>query len=162
MEKYIAQLIEDLLAAQRIEIEPKNNVIEDIEAHFADIERYVSGDYDQRISDVIGFYEEQFPPIERLNHTQMKAVADAYEQLLNSYGIALDLPNELPIEKRYQLVISTISREVYIGDSGCITLEFCHYDPTDCPLGEEYCRCKDLDFDDEMGDINYPEKDLPF
>jgi hypothetical protein len=161
MDKYINQLIEDLLAAQRVEKVPHNNQINDIEAHFADVERYVSGDYDQKIGDVIGFYEEQFPPIERLNQAQMQAVAGAFEQLLNSYGVELDLPSELPIEKRYQLIISTINREVYIGDSGCVTLEFCHYDPTECPLGEEYCRCKDVDIDD-MDDANYSEKDLPF
>jgi len=40
---------------------------------------------------------------------------------------------------------------------GTTGIEFCNYDTSECPFGEEYCMCKDLEID-----INYNKSDKKF
>lgn len=152
MEKYITQLLEDILAAHKSENEANPVRNEGIEAHFEDVERYLSGDYDQNLGKVVGLYKEQFPPIERLSPTQVQTITVAFDKMLFSYNISTNLPEGLPIEIAYPLMVSVLDREVYIGNGdGNIGLEFCDYDSKKCPFGEEFCSCKD--FDDDYKDF---------
>lgn len=52
---------------------------------------------------------------------------------------------------------------VYTGD-GMSYFEFCDYEPERCPFPEEFCGCKDFDFDDDdldMGNMDDPGE-MPF
>lgn len=163
MDQYLQQLLEDLRAAHKPETEfmpPALTEDEGIEAHFAEVERYLSGEYDQRIGDVLGLIPEQFPPAERLTPEQMKSVAEAFMALLFSWNITTDLPDELPIEAAYPLLVTALDKKVYLADGGMVTIEFCPYAPWDCLFGE-LCKCKDIEVDD-MPDNKAGEDDFPF
>jgi hypothetical protein len=138
MEQYILQLIEDILAVQRPEEEkiPYGEDDGDIgsidgvmgsllgededdkmERHFDDVERYISGEGEQKIAEICGLYAEQFPPLARLNKNQMKRVAEAYEQMLGSWNVYVDFPKKLPVDIKYTLLTGTLERSVYVPTS---------------------------------------------
>jgi hypothetical protein len=41
------------------------------------------------------------------------------------------------------LLVSILDKGVVLVDLGIVGIEFCNYDPTECPFGSEYCTCKD-------------------
>ena len=148
MQLYISQLLGDLRAAHKVE-EPfnaRNSDAEGMEDYFSEVERYLSGNYDQRIGNVLNLAAEQFPPVKMLTETQMQAVVEAFRHLLASWHIDTDLPQNLPTEKSYELLVSALDKEAYLADDGFVTIEFCSYAPEDCQLGE-WCKCKDLGID---------------
>ena len=145
MEKYIIQLLEDILAAHQVEKAREDKSSAGIEAHFEDVEKYLSGDYEQKLGNLVDMFKEQFPPAEKLTQRQMKRVSVALEKMFWSYSIYTDLPEKLPIDIAYPLLVSVLDREVYIGEGdGMIGLEFCSYVRTECPFGEKFCSCKDF------------------
>lgn len=161
MQLYISQLLEDLKATHKVEESSEKveflDENESIEAHFAEIERYLSGEYNQRISDVLGLFAEQFPPIERLTEVQMEEVVKEMKALLLSWRISTDLPENLPVAKAYELLVGALDEEVCLVGGGSSFVEFCSYNPLDCPLGEG-CDCKDID----MNAIDEHDNDCPF
>lgn len=145
MEQYIIQLIEDILAAHRTTNDYVEEVDDSFEAHIADVERYLSGEGEQKIADFSGLYAEQFPPKERLNENQMKQVVEAYQLMLQSWNIDIYLPEQLPIAMKYELLIGTLDRSVYVTNDeySHIGIDLCSYDVDNCPFGSEYCSCKE-------------------
>ena len=85
MQIYITQLIEDLKAAQNKE---HISTPENFEYYIDEVERYLSGDGEQSIRDIIGIQEECFPPADRLTQQQLKAVSDAYMECIEA-GISV-------------------------------------------------------------------------
>jgi hypothetical protein len=164
MEQYITQLIEDLLNAQRAENEEIEEEKEfDIEAHFAEVDRYISGEGEEPLGEILGFEEVQFPPIEKLNELQMQRISEAFVECLFSWNITAEIPEEAPISLKYSLLVSTLKKQVFIQNSGFIHLEFCHYDVETCPFGMEFCQCKDFENDfDDMDNFKYKDGELPF
>ena len=164
MEQYITQLIEDLLNAQRAESQELEEEEEfDIEAHFAEVDRYVSGEGEEPIGDILGFEEVQFPPTEKLNNEQMQRISEAFAQCLFSWNITAEIPQNVPIILKYSLLISTLKKQVFIQSTGFIHLEFCEYDVETCPFGAEFCQCKDFENDfDDMDNFELKDGDLPF
>jgi hypothetical protein len=172
MEQYIAQLLEDMLAAHKLPNDDNEQALdeddEDIEAHFAEVERYLSGDGREEISSIIGFYPEQFPPVERLNESQMERVIVGFRQLMRTHGVAFSTPENLPVALEYRILAGALTRQVYVplNDSGGGTdnIEFCNYDAEKCPFGHAFCECKDFKFedDDDMKNFVVNNDDLPF
>ncbi len=168
MEQYITQLIEDLLNAKRAEseeVEEEENEEDefDIEAHFAEVDRYVSGDGEEPLEEILGFEEVQFPPIEKLNDSQMKRVSEAFVECLFSWNITAEIPEDVPITLKYSLLVSTLKRQVYIQSYGFIHFEFCNYNVATCPFGIEFCQCKDFENDfDDMDSFELKDGELPF
>lgn len=165
MEKYLAQLIEDLRAKHKPPAEPTPPTFGDDfdpDELFEDVERYMSGAYEQRIGDVLDLFPEQFPPAERLSPQQMLQLVQAYHDLLFSWNISTDLPEGLSIQTAYRLLVSTLEREVYLSEDGFVTIEFCTYDSENCPYAE-VCRCdeeyeemkKSMKKDDEDDDMPF-------
>jgi hypothetical protein len=175
MEHYITQLLEDMLAAHKLQSEEDKQVLDeddkDIEAHFARIERYLSGDGWQEISSIIGFYPEQFPPVERLNESQMERVIVGFRELMRTHDVTFYTPEKLPTALEYHILTGALTREVYVplnggGDGGTDALEFCRCNVETCPFGYDFCECKDYNFDDDddddMENFVVNEGDLPF
>jgi hypothetical protein len=164
MELYVTQLIEDLEAAQQ-PVEPYVPGEEQLmEGLFDEVEDYVSGEKHVKICELIGFLPEQFPPSNRLNTNQLKRVFFALDQLLDSYNIDTNLPNKLPIKRKYELVTNELTEEVFASKHGFTHLEYCNYDVETCPFGKKYCDCKDFMFDNEKTTNADPLEDdeLPF
>lgn len=164
MERYIAQFIEDLLAKHKPDAEPTRPYFDnddDPDDLFGDVERYLSGGYEQRIGDVLELIPEQFPPADQLTLDQMSQLVKAYHDLLFSWNISTDLPDGISMPIAYQLLVSTLDREVYLSEDGFVTIEFCTYDSHTCPF-TDVCRCDEQY--EEMKKIIRPEgeDDYPF
>jgi hypothetical protein len=163
MQRYIDQLIEDLLAKHKPETPPELSFLkeeDELEAHFEDVEKYLSGNFDQRIGDVLGLFAEQFPPVHRLTTDQMRQVSDAYAALLLSWNISAEMPEALPVEMAYELWVSTLDMDTFLPEDGFVTLEFCHYEPSECPFGP-WCLCQEA-LRRELPDPEPDSDDFPF
>lgn len=165
MQLYISQLIEDIAAASRSENSIKPVVQEDsFEAHIAEVERFISGEGYEPLRSILGLEEIQFPPVERLTDQQMESVVFAFKNCLFSWNVSAELPENIPVSLQYTLLVSTLSKNICVQDTGFIHLEFCNYCPEECPFGEEYCECKKFDFsqDDDINYNNLKTDELPF
>ena len=74
----------------------------------------------------------------------MQAVILAYSELLSSWGICLVIPEGVPAEMAYKIVLSSLDREVFVSQYGLVTLEFCNYVREECPFGV-WCHCEEYD-----------------
>jgi hypothetical protein len=163
MQRYIDQLIEDLLDKHKPETPPELDIFkdkDDIEAHFEDAEKYLSGHYDQRIGDLLELIPEQFPPADRLTTAQMRQISKAYSALLFSWHICAEMPEGLPAEMAYNLWVSTLGMDTFLPEDGFVTLEFCQYEPSDCPF-EQWCLCNDA-LRKELSKDEPDSEDFPF
>ena len=149
MQTYITQLIEDLTAAQNKE---HISTPENFEDYIDEVERYLSGDGEQSIRDIIGIQEECFPPADRLTQQQLKTVSDAYMECIESWNICIDLPDNLPVSLKYTLLTGTLKQKVVVMDSGVTHLELCNYESESCPFGIDFCRCLNTHEDSEFMD----------
>lgn len=149
MELYVTQLIEDLEAA----IQPDEPYVpgeeQSMDDLFDEVDEYVSGEKHVKICELIGFLPEQFPPSNRLNTNQLRRIFFALDQLLDSYNIDTNLPNKLPIKRKYELVTNELTEEIFASKQGFTTLKYCNYDVETCPFGKKYCDCKAFMFDNE-------------
>jgi len=164
MQSYINYLLQDLEAAQGKEVSRPGPDAKGefwFEAHSAEGERFVQGgEPEHPFSYYCGLEAAQFPPAEKLNPEQLCQVISAFNLLLLSWNLGTDIPEELPPELTYQLLVSTLEIKTEIVNEGFITLEFCSYEPASCLFGK-HCRCKDLE---ELNnpDLNASEGELPF
>ncbi|MBC7774547.1 MAG: hypothetical protein H7246_03845 [Phycisphaerae bacterium] len=145
MQKYIRQLTTDIRSAARPEAyEPTQKLLStSIEDHFAEVEAWLADELPQeRIGEILGLEAIQFPPVERLNRNQLRKICEAFEQTMQTYNVSFDMPKRLPWKMRYQLLVSKLEDSVIICDEGFVTVEFCEYDPSECPFGSRYCTCK--------------------
>ena len=133
------------------------------EAHIAEVERFLTGEGEQLIWEVLGLEEIQFPPVDRLTGAQMASIVSIFEECLLSWNILAHMPENIPLSLRYSLLVSTLAKSVFVQGSGFVHLEFCNYWPETCPFGEEYCQCKDFDIDiTDVGKTLSEGQDLPF
>ncbi len=145
MQKYIRQLTADIRAAARPEAyEPNQKLLStSIEDHFAEVEAWLEDDLPtERIGEILGMEAIQFPPVERLNRHQLRKICEAFEHTMQTFNVSFDMPKRLPWKTRYQLLVSKLEDSVMICDNGFITVEFCEYNPSECPFGSRYCSCK--------------------
>jgi hypothetical protein len=97
------------------------------------------------MSDLFGIDGHVFPSAEQLNEEQQKDIIDAILDLWLSFNIAADFPAVVPVTTLYNVLVNRWKgKPVNYMSVGTLHLEFCHYDPTECPWGMEYCQCKDL------------------
>src|SRR5687768_15151527 len=110
MEKYIAQLLEDIKAAQRPEEE--RYVIDEtktFEEEMAEIERWIErGEPEHEFSYYCGLKSYQFPPEERLTGKQVRSLNQALKDLLFTWNLAADIPRKLPPRMAYLFLVSTL------------------------------------------------------
>jgi hypothetical protein len=149
MQSYINHLLSDIAEACREE-QPEarspiaaENDVEAIERYFEEVERWLESEPDHDFSYYCGLQKEQFPPVDKLTNEQMEALSHAFERLLFTWNIGVELPDKLPIPRKYTLLVSVLERKVAIVESGFETIEFCSYDPPTCPFNE-WCTCKEL------------------
>jgi hypothetical protein len=162
MQSYINHLLSDITEACREEQRETfssasgENDVEAIERYFEEVERWLEQEPEHDFSYYCGLQKEQFPPAEQLTNEQLEAVSLAFEKLLFTWNIGVEMPDKLPAAQKYNLLISVLERKVAIVESGFETIEFCSYDPPSCPFNE-WCTCKELglkDQDDEVEDVD--------
>jgi hypothetical protein len=163
MQSYINHLLADIVEASR-EQQPETfsaaageNDLETIERYFEEVERWLENEPVHDFSYYCGLLIEQFPPTEQLTSEQMEAVSLAFEKLLFTWNIGVEMPEKLPISRKYTLLVSVLDKKVAIVENGFETIEFCSYDPPSCPF-DEWCTCKELglkdQYDDDLEDVD--------
>ena len=163
MQSYINHLLADITEACR-EQQPEaysaatgENDLDAIERYFEEVERWLENEPEHDFSYYSGLQIEQFPPAEQLTNEQMEAVSLAFEKLLFTWNIGVEMPEKLPVSRKYALLVSVLEKKVAIVENGFETIEFCSYDPPSCPF-DEWCTCKELglkdQYDDDMEDVN--------
>lgn len=161
MQKYLNQLIEDMhLAAQRV---PQSTIPED--TFEPDYMMELEDMEEQPMSDWFGLEKMLFPSSEMLTAEQLELMAYEFEKLWGSFNFDPYFPEGLPAKRRYELMRDYLDHKCTHWPGGWVhTFEFCNYDPDNCPFGQEYCRCKEMDYNESV-DLDIPnslEEDLPF
>jgi hypothetical protein len=140
MHPYLPHLISEIKAAHKKE-EPELHLSEDnLEEHFLEIERMISGDAAHTLSYFCGLLSEDFPPGNLFTGEEKWQLCRAFEEMLRSWGADVSLPEVLPIDNRYELIVGLLERHFTPFQFGTLVFDFCTgYDP-DCELGK-YCPC---------------------
>ena len=170
MEQYIKQLIEDLTeASQNIKPVPDYTLLNPnhpaIEYGLDYIVAWECAP-DIPIEQFFEIPSETFPPSERLTTIQQTAVLEAILNLWEVYHIEVLFPDDAPVHMQYDYLRRLWKENTiqHIGE-GCMTFEYCDYDPEVCFWGETYCSCKHEDWykDENDEEISFdPDTDCPF
>lgn len=144
MHPYIPHLIEDIKAAHRAEIPEKNNTPQSMEEHFEEIEAWVRGDEPENTFGYhCGLRSENFPPPEQLTEKEMKLIRKEIEKMMYTWNVAIHLPERLPVDFAYKMIVDTLERNITIVKSGRMNIDFCTGYAPDCDL-KEYCSCLEI------------------
>jgi hypothetical protein len=121
------------------------------------------------IREIMGLQVEQFPSAEYWSEEEATQLVTALNDLLEHYNLFADYPSNLPPHLAYTTLVGALEKYAPILPYGEWHLEFCHYDPAECPFGEAYCSCleifsSDLEKTDEehfLDSIEHPDN-IPF
>lgn len=114
---------------------------------FAEIETYTSGEKDylkQSMYGIFGIERISFPPVEKLNANQVERLTQCILQLWFAYNYTAAYPECVPPKVLYPLLLKKMHEREFLFIHGATGIEFCHYDPNECPFGLDYCDCKEI------------------
>ncbi len=146
MNKYIQQLIADIYAAQNqeeFELKSESKTFDfhnEVDAFFLP----EGESFKEVFGKVCGLQSNQFPSKNLLTNQQMESICEAIDKLLFSWNLQTDLPDELPVEKAYQLLVGIFDKKNTMVSSGYSDIEFCNSVPKTCAFGD-FCECKKID-----------------
>ncbi|MDZ7717942.1 MAG: hypothetical protein U5K72_03855 [Balneolaceae bacterium] len=140
MQLYLSHLLSDIRAAHRTNSPEEKPEPKSIEDHFKDIDRWVSGDAEQPLSYYCGLEAEAFPPSDQLSAEQISKVCDAFTAMIHTWGADIDLPDEMPLNRKYELIVGLLDHEFTPFNYGGYIFDFCTGYAPDCEL-KEYCPC---------------------
>lgn len=152
-EKYITQLIQDINAAHKKpndsssdDSSPLNDHDEGIAAHFREVENYLEFDYENEptFGQIVNLEAISFPKAELLNDDQLQKLLSAFNELLASYNVSLDIPKEIAPNTKYSISIGVLDEAIFLSDEGHTGWDFCSSEPESCPYGE-HCYCIEID-----------------
>ena len=143
MKKYLHQLLSDIRNAHR---HPSQNANFVEHASFLEemdvIEKWATGSEVQfPLSHHCGLNMEQFPPSNLLKQDEMKILNTAFHNMLDSWHIKAELPDNLPVDRAYQLLVPLLERDIVFFPGGTLHIDFCTGYAPDCEL-KEYCPCQ--------------------
>lgn len=154
MEAYVKHLLTDIQEAERPEQPGLQYVYPEIWGESPEEEeRWPESEPTHAFSYYCGLGTEQFPPIHLLSSLQMDTICEAFSKMMFTWNLDTDIPDNVPINIRYQLLISTLDIKTEISNSNLMTFELCSADPPSCPLGD-YCVCKEFLKDEPMENID--------
>lgn len=146
MQTYITQLIEHLQEAKvrkpaprYLELPEEMQGLEDL------IDLEISMEEDGPTMEALfGIPKYYFPPIERLTNDQMEQLVAAILDLWWEFHYEADLPKNIPARYAYPVLVACWKKAYPLvrASNGTWHIEFCNYEPNECPFPEEYCHCK--------------------
>ncbi|QAA82745.1 hypothetical protein EI546_13895 [Aequorivita sp. H23M31] len=183
MHPYIPHLLSDIAAAHQDE-SSEDFYVDDIsedqafEKHIEEVERYIKGgEPPHTFGYYCGLQTINFPPPEQLESDDLQKVCDAFKQMMETWNLSIDFPDNLPLPMAYSLTVDTLNAKTDIPKLGMRVFDFCSGYAPDCEL-ESYCPClkfwnedeEDLSFDmdkdareNRAENNDYLDKDeLPF
>ena len=145
IQSYVDYLLEDIQQAERANDVLRNPLADDADLieHLMEVERFVMEDPPDNFGQICGLKSEQFPPMEQLSKTQIKTIVKAFLNLLYSWNLDVVIPRKFPEIEKYDLLVGLLNEKVHIVKNGTYHIEFCSYEPKECPFGV-YCDCKDF------------------
>jgi hypothetical protein len=171
MKKYLHTLLADLEEAKnnRPTIRPRKN--DDILP--LEFEHFQRDDSDEiapeptpetpthkgNIREKMGLTQEQFPPADYWSDEEAALLEKALNDLFQHYNLAADYPQNLPPKMAYTTLVGALEKHAPIMSHGEWHLEFCNYEPSECPFGE-HCSCKNIeihDFTEGVASSEYDE-----
>ncbi|HLF65540.1 MAG TPA: hypothetical protein VI603_17365 [Saprospiraceae bacterium] len=96
-----------------------------------------------------GFKPEQFPSEDRMTDAELNGIVSALCRLWAAYNFTPVVPKHVSGRVLYPLLLTRMCEPTFVMTRGNIGVEFCSYEPKQCPFGEEWCDCKD--WDSEVG-----------
>ncbi|MCE7057415.1 hypothetical protein LZF95_22225 [Algoriphagus sp. AGSA1] len=144
MQAYVNQLLEDIAEGHRpsdyFQESREKTEEEQLEESLEESEKFVRQEAMPGFSRYCGLMRESFPPKEMLSESQLKQVTTAFVAMMNSWNLEVAFPDDLPQQRRYDLLMDILVRPVMIFKHGFYCFDFCTGNPEGCELGE-YCSC---------------------
>jgi hypothetical protein len=144
---YVKQLAEDLRLATANSSRKQNELPlsseDSLAKHFEEVENYLTGDQ-VPLSEILGISTAQLPPPDKLNEQQQILLYNEMENLMNANNFYPDFPENIPTSIKYTVMRDHWDNEHVDMPSGSSHIEFCNYEPAECPFPEKYCTCKNL------------------
>ena len=166
MEKYVAQLLEELekLKANKPDKPNVHVLYPDHPALDYGLDSLVEWECAPMMpmAKLMSFAQENLPVVEKLTEKQAAAISHKILDVWREFNFYADFPDGLPELIKYEILRKRWGEDVQYVSDGMMHFEFCDYEPDNCPFGIEYCSCKDiipLDMDD-MKPLE--EGELPF
>jgi hypothetical protein len=143
MKSYLTFLLEDLKKAHRTSIQdPKDEIPGSFEREMEAIENWASGkNAPSTFLDLSGLTLDQFPPPDKLSQEEMDSLVDAFNEMLSTWNMQAEFPQDFPKDRTYTLLISLLDREAWYLPGGILHFDFCTGYAPDCVL-KEFCGCK--------------------
>jgi hypothetical protein len=137
MERYVAQLIEDLQAAQTIKVSAVYTKRGD---------KMIEGSFEK----FFGIESISFPPAEKLPESQQIALSNAIISLYEAhhYMVNITMIKNLPAKILYLYLVKMWTESLYYVTDGLAGLEFCDNDPEKCGL-HDWCKGTWCEVDDD-------------
>ncbi|WP_373523630.1 hypothetical protein [Aquiflexum sp.] len=161
MHPYIPHLLEDIAEAYMGKTQEDFSNPQNLEKHFEEIENWISHDPPNTFGDYFGLKVEDFPPPDQLSEDDMTTICKAFNKMMQSWNLDIELPDNLPIPIAYPMTVETLNEKTAIFNQGFMVFDYCSGSPEGCAF-KEYCPCidrlKDLpkDFDLDFGDEELP------
>ena len=86
----------------------------------------------------------QFPPADQLTDNDLDQLVLKICRLWASYNFTAVLPKKVPARVVYPILLKKMFKPTFVMNRGNIGVEFCYYEPKECPFGEEWCSCKEF------------------
>src|SRR5690554_3025513 len=157
MHPYLPYLLADIASAHRVipteKFHPHSMEETSLEQNFAEIDRWVAGENLHTFAHYCGLQPLDFPPAEQLKNDDLLKVCEAFKQMMLSWNLGIDLPDDLPLSMKYTLMVDLLNTETVIPTNGTIVFDFCTGYAPECDL-KSYCPC--LKFWDEI------DEEIPF
>lgn len=146
MHHYITQLIEDLREATNRKPAPRQLFLtEDMQGleDITDLEISLEED-EHTMESIFGIPQIYFPPADKLTDEQMKLLVKEILDLWRAFHYEAVLPQNLPARYAYPILVACWKKGYPLlrGSTGTWYIEFCDYEPDNCPFPEEFCQCK--------------------
>jgi len=111
------------------------------EEEMAEVENYISGEEPPH---TFGYYcglgVKDFPPARQLSKSDMRVVSAAFNEMMHTWSLAIELPSDLPVPFAYKLTVDTLNMNVDIPTTGFVHFDFCTGHAPTC-IFKEYCGC---------------------
>jgi hypothetical protein len=123
---------------------PDNDLPPDPEfmATIEEVETYLHGKPELSMFYHFSFDAAQFPPPEKLTDDELNMLTLALCRLWAAYNFTPVFPQAAPGRVVYPLLLERMGKPAFVFDHGHVGVEFCHYEPEDCPFGA-WCDCGD-------------------
>ena len=144
MQSYLTHLLTDINAAHRPDDDGEpDGFPATIEEEFEQMENWLLTDPVTTFGQYCGLDKEQFPPAEKWTSVQLEKIIIEFNQMMHSWGVDTDLPEDLPLDIQYQFLVRTLDEKItLVPGEGFTVIEFCEDEPMECPFGKAYCSCQ--------------------